>query len=70
MGPIVSIGFMVKYGDARVRFYDGLSLWVVRSDRMVRWFSFLLLATALVPGAFAAGMVVPPGGFAQCGMLI
>lgn len=37
---------------------------------MVRWFSFLLLATALVPGAFAAGMVVPPGGIGQDGMMI
>ena len=31
---------------------------------MVRWFGFLPLTTAFACGAFAAGLVVPPGGIA------
>ena len=31
---------------------------------MMRWFGFLLLVLAFASGAFAAGLVVPPGGIA------
>ena len=31
---------------------------------IMRWISFLIVVTALVRGAFAAGLVVPPGGIA------
>ena len=31
---------------------------------MVRWFGFLPLTTAFACGAFAAGLLVPPGGIA------
>ena len=35
---------------------------MLMADRMMRWFSSVLLSTVLLRGAFAAGLVVSPGG--------
>lgn len=37
---------------------------MLMADRMMRWFSSILLSTVLLRGVFAAGLVAPQGGIA------